>query len=195
MPKQNHLIGGKKSSKKSSKKNSSFTGKRFIGNEKSKKETRYESDSEGNTTSEMRKILDIQDNNSFRGSEQMPQRQMQQMPMQQMQQQMPMQQMDMMSQMQQQMPMQQMPMMGKNDFDPMMVETLAPMKNPSNIGNLSKLNPMAGLSQLPQYSELESYNTQAQGMMPMMGMPQQMAQQMGTPMNGLNNLAQLGRMF
>jgi hypothetical protein len=110
MPKQNHLIEDKKSSKKSSKK--SFTGKRFIGDGKSKKEAKYESESEGNTTSEMRKILDIKDNNSFRGSE-MPQQQMpmQQMPMQQMpMQQMPMQQMPMQQMPMQQMSMQQMPM-------------------------------------------------------------------------------------
>jgi hypothetical protein len=44
---------------------------------------------------------------------------------------------------------------------------------------------MSGLSQLPQYSELEPYNTPAQGMM---------QQQMGVHMNGLNNLSKLGRM-
>jgi hypothetical protein len=130
----------KKSSKKSSKKNYSFTGQRTIGNSKSKTYN-----AESNTTEEMINILqnDISHKPSNFTGNNMEQGQMMQNQM--MQQQMMQQQM-----MQNQMMQNQMMQNQMIDIDPLLANTLAPVKNNADNFLGQDINSLMNSSQMAQ---------------------------------------------
>jgi hypothetical protein len=201
---------------KSSKKNT-FTGRRTIGNNKSKYVGDDFSNSDGNTSDEMRNIL-----NSDNGSQvsmmnmQQPNQiasllgnQMSQMPMPQMPMpQMSMPQMSMPQMPMPQMSMPQMQMMGQNninDIDPDMVHNIVPVNNNMRMGNMQhllepeqmaqSLGNLAKLNNVPSYggnmvnSEMSINN----GQMPMMANQLNQMNMMGQPsvQSALSNMGSL----
>jgi hypothetical protein len=207
------------SKNKSSKKNYSFTGQRIIGEHKSKHLTESEG-SAGDTTEEMRKILDQENVNNLTNvvSHQQSQPQYQNLQMVENQPQMPMPQMP-------QMLMPQMPHMAQmqnqhpiNNFtgnvDSLLVNSLAPVNNDfmSGMNNMNLQSPLQmaqGLANLSKLNPSQNMGVQHMGMqmseqMPMdqnmmsaqMNRPNQIASLMGTPQMGnqqlnIKNLASL----
>lgn len=207
------------SKNKSSKKNYSFTGQRIIGEHKSKHMTESEN-SAGDTTEEMRRILD-QENANHSGN--VPQHQSYQQPQTQ-----PQYQNLQMADNQPQMPMpqmQQMPMLQQtmnqhplNSFagnvDSLLVNSLAPVNNnfmsgmnqmnlqtpqqmAQGLANLSKLNPSYNMGGQQMGMQMSEQMPMDQNMVSaQMNKPNQIAsflgaQQMGNQQMNLRNLASL----
>lgn len=184
------------SKNKSSKKNYSFTGQRIIGENKSKHMTESES-SAGDTTEEMRRILD-QENTNHSGniaSYQPTQPQYQNLQM--AENQPIMQQMQPMPHMPQQMMQNQHPLNSfAGNVDSLLVNSLAPVNNDFMSGmnqmNLQTPQQMAqGLANLSKLNPSYSMGGQQMGMPMSEQMPMDQNMMMGAQMNRPNQIASL----